>query len=63
MKGIGISQKHATSNIRELTEQMNLKMFYWTLRDDHLKKIPFDCKTYREAYRHLLNIGIDGFIT
>ena len=63
MKGIGISQKHATPEIKKLCESMNLWMFYWTLRDDHPKNIPFDCKTYREAYHHLMKIGIDGFIT
>ena len=63
MKGIGISEKHANAEIRELCTKNNLEMFYWTLRDDHLDNIPFGLKTYREAYLQLIKIGINGFIT
>jgi hypothetical protein len=38
-------------------------MFFWTLRDDHVKNIPFSYATYREVYIHLMRMGINGFIT
>ena len=63
MAGIGITHTHATKEIRDLCSKMKLMIFYWTLRDDHPKDIPFGLGTYREAYLHLLSTGVNGFIT
>ena len=63
MVGIGITEAHATTEIKELCVHNNYGMFYWTLRDDHTEDIPFNMKSYKEVYQYLANLGVDGIIT
>ena len=63
MIGIAITLEVITPALRLLCDQRNLQIFYWTLRDDMARKIPFKLENYKQAYHHLMKLGINGFIT
>ena len=63
MIGIAITLEVITPALRLLCDQRNLQIFYWTLRDDIMRKIPFKLESYKQAYHHLMKLGINGFIT
>lgn len=68
--GIGItegnllnSEGHIDRIVADVCAKMSYSLYYWTIRDDDMTQIPFNCSSYIDVYRTLARLGVTGFIT